>query len=118
MFALQNGHGTGPEMPALVMQIAKAATDEGNEDVAHEVVARIPALADYRAAHGDTRLLETLERAEFKITGDPPTAHKTWHALRADMLQRLKLLSCTKSMLFSEDCVWQLLFSPGFADLP
>ena len=40
--------------------------------MAHEVVARIPALADYRAAHGDTRLLETLERAEFKITGDAP----------------------------------------------
>ena len=36
------------------------------------MVARIPALADYRAAHGDTRLLETLERAEFKITGNAP----------------------------------------------
>ena len=62
------------------MQIAKAASDEGNGDVAHEVVARIPALADYRAAHGDTRLLESLERAEFKITGDPPKTDENWHA--------------------------------------
>ena len=51
-------------------QIAKAATDEGNVDVAQEVVARIPALADYKAAQGDTRLLETLERSDFQITGD------------------------------------------------
>ena len=69
-------------MPHLLrnLQIAKAAADEGNEDVAHEVVARIPALADYRAAQGDTRLLETLERAEFKITGEAPQAHNSGHA--------------------------------------
>ena len=39
-------------------------------DVAQEVVARIPALADYKAAQGDTRLLETLERSDFQITGN------------------------------------------------
>ena len=54
------------------MQIAKAATQEGNSQAAREVVLRIPALADYNAAQGDMRLLETLERADYTISGRAP----------------------------------------------
>lgn len=51
------------------MQIAKAANQEGNTQAAREVVLRIPALADYNAAQGDMRLLETLQRADYTISG-------------------------------------------------
>ena len=56
------------------MQIAKAANQEGNAQAAREVVLRIPALADYNAAQGDMRLLETLQRAEYTISGRAPLA--------------------------------------------
>lgn len=65
--------------------------------MAHEVVARIPALADYRAAQGDTRLLETLERAEFKITGDAPETHNTGHACKLKG-SRQGLCACTSAL--------------------
>ena len=57
------------------MQIAKAAAQEDNEAAAQEVVLRIPALANYRAAQGDPRLLETLADSGWMISGAAYLAH-------------------------------------------
>lgn len=63
------------------MQIAKAAEWEGNLEATNEVVLRIPELAEYIAVQDDTRLLETLEEADFTISGNYSVMHtcrSTW----------------------------------------
>ena len=57
------------------MQIAKAAAQEDNVAAAQEVVLRIPALANYRAAQGDPQLLETLADSGWIISGAALLAH-------------------------------------------
>ena len=61
-------------LPAGV-QIAKAAAQEDNAAAAQEVVLRIPALANYRAAQGDPQLLETLAESGWIISGAALPAH-------------------------------------------
>ncbi len=75
--SLGNGDHAGRvhDGPPAGMQIAKAAAQEDNVAAAQEVVLRIPALANYRAAQGDPQLLETLNESGWIISGAALLAH-------------------------------------------
>ena len=84
------------------VQIAKAAAQEDNVAAAQEVVLRIPALANYRAAQGDPQLLETLADSGWIISGAALLAHVQLYGPILHV-----------SSLGASSCTWHIRLSRG-----